>query len=68
MSSTKADSTLAGPEHYAGEPGLPAGPEAAEGRMTAAMACRACGLEPREGARFYDPWGSLIAPATGPAS
>jgi hypothetical protein len=30
------------------------GPEAAEGRMTAATACRTCGTEPREGARFCD--------------
>jgi adenylate cyclase len=40
------------------------GPEAAEGRMTAATACRTCGTEPREGARFCDACGSLIAPAT----
>jgi hypothetical protein len=44
------------------------GPGAAEGRMTAATACRVCGAEPREGARFCDACGSLIASATGPAS
>ena len=38
------------------------GPEAAEGRMTAATACRTCGTEPREGARFCDGCG---APVTG---
>jgi hypothetical protein len=32
----------------------PRGPEAAEGRMTSATACRTCGTEPREGARFCD--------------
>src|SRR6201993_761298 len=32
--------------------------------MTAATACRTCGTEPREGARFCDACGSLIAPAT----
>jgi hypothetical protein len=31
--------------------------------MTAATACRTCGTEPREGARFCDACGSLIAPA-----
>jgi adenylate cyclase len=35
--------------------------------MTAATACRTCGTEPREGARFCDACGSLIAPATEPA-
>ena len=32
--------------------------------MTAIAACRTCGTEPREGARFCDACGSLIAPAT----
>src|SRR6202011_4886360 len=32
--------------------------------MTAATACRTCGTESREGARFCDACGSLIAPAT----
>src|ERR1700730_17192424 len=32
--------------------------------MTAATACRTCGTEPREGARFCDACGSVIAPAT----
>jgi len=32
--------------------------------MTAAMECRTCGAEPREGARFCDACGSPIAPAT----
>jgi class 3 adenylate cyclase len=32
--------------------------------MTAATACRTCGSEPREGARFCDACGSVIAPAT----
>jgi class 3 adenylate cyclase len=32
--------------------------------MTAATACRTCGTEPREGARFCDACGSLIAPVT----
>ena len=32
--------------------------------MPAATACRTCGTEPREGARFCDACGSLIAPAT----
>ena len=32
--------------------------------MTAATACRTCGTEPREGARFCDGCGSLIAPAS----
>ena len=41
---------------YAGEPG-PRGPGSAEGRMTAATACRMCGTEPREGARFCDGMG-----------
>ncbi len=36
------------------------GPEAAEGRMTAATACRTCGTEPREGARFCDGCGSPV--------
>src|ERR1700739_1838118 len=40
------------------------GPEAAEGRMTAATACGTCGTEPRLGARFCDACGSPIAPAT----
>jgi adenylate cyclase len=30
--------------------------------MAAAIACRTCGTEPREGARFCDACGSLIAP------
>ena len=32
--------------------------------MTATTACRTCGTEPREGARFCDACGSLITPAT----
>jgi adenylate cyclase len=32
--------------------------------MTAATGCHTCGTEPREGARFCDACGSLIAPAT----
>src|SRR6516162_7591060 len=36
------------------------GPEAAEGRMTAATACRTCGTEPREGARFCDGCGASV--------
>ena len=32
-----------------------------EGRMTAAVACRACGAEPRSGARFCDSCGAPIA-------
>src|ERR1700739_1240466 len=40
------------------------GPEAAEGRMTAATACGTCGTEPRLGARVCDGCGSPIAPAT----
>ena len=32
--------------------------------MTAVAACRTCGTDPREGARFCDACGSLIAPAT----
>ena len=40
------------------------GPGAAEGWMTAATACRTCGTEPREGARFCDGCGSPIALAT----
>jgi class 3 adenylate cyclase len=35
-------------------------PEAAEGRMTAAIACRTCGTQPREGARFCDGCGAAI--------
>src|SRR5271170_1886087 len=31
------------------------------GRMTAAMACRTCGTEPREGARFCDGCGAPVA-------
>jgi len=38
----------------------PRGPEPAEGRMTAATACRTCGTEPREGARFCDGCGSPV--------
>jgi hypothetical protein len=38
------------------------GPEAAEGRMTAATVCPTCGTEPRQGARFCDGCG---APVTG---
>ena len=34
--------------------------------MTAATACRTCGTEPREGARFCDGCGSLIALPTAP--
>src|SRR6201993_641093 len=36
------------------------GPEAAEGRMTAATACRTCGTEPRQGARFCDGCGAPV--------
>jgi adenylate cyclase len=36
------------------------GPEAAEGRISAATACRRCGTEPREGARFCDGCGAPI--------
>src|SRR6516164_1644878 len=36
------------------------GPEAAEGRMTAVTACRTCGTEPREGARFCDGCGAPV--------
>src|SRR6201997_5395039 len=36
------------------------GPEPAEGRMTAATACRTCGTEPREGARFCDGCGAPV--------
>jgi hypothetical protein len=36
------------------------GPDAAEGRMTAATACRACGTELREGARFCDGCGAPV--------
>jgi class 3 adenylate cyclase len=36
------------------------GPEAAEGRMTAATACRTCGTEAREGARFCHGCGAPI--------
>ena len=36
------------------------GPEAAEGLMTAATACRMCGTEPREGARFCDGCGAPV--------
>jgi class 3 adenylate cyclase len=35
-------------------------PEAAEGRMTAAIACRTCGTQPRVGARFCDGCGAAI--------
>ena len=38
----------------------PRGPEAAEGRMTAATACRTCGTEPRQGARFCDGCGAPV--------
>src|SRR6516225_3206968 len=38
----------------------PRGPEPAEGWMTAATACRTCGTEPREGARFCDGCGSPV--------
>src|ERR1700761_4917809 len=37
------------------------GPEAAEGLMTAATACRTCGTEPRVGARFCDGCGAPVA-------
>ncbi len=37
------------------------GPEAAKGRMTTATACRTCGTEPREGARFCDGCGAPVA-------
>jgi len=36
------------------------GRKAAEGRMTAATACRSCGTEPREGARFCDGCGAPV--------
>jgi class 3 adenylate cyclase len=36
------------------------GPEAAEGLMTAATACRTCGTEPREGARFCHGCGAPV--------
>jgi class 3 adenylate cyclase len=36
------------------------GAEAAEGLMTAATACRTCGREPREGARFCDGCGAPV--------
>ncbi len=36
------------------------GPEAAEGRMTAATACRMCGTEPLEHARFCHGCGSPV--------
>src|ERR1700722_2729204 len=35
--------------------------------MTAATACRTCGTEPREGARFCDGCGAAVATATTPA-
>ena len=38
----------------------PRGPEPAEGWMTAATACRTCGTEPREGARFCDSCGAPV--------
>ena len=38
----------------------PRGLEAAEGRMTAATACRTCGTELREGARFCDGCGAPV--------
>ena len=44
---------------YAGELG-PRGPEAAEGRVTAIAACRTCGTEPLENARFCHSWGSPV--------
>jgi class 3 adenylate cyclase len=37
------------------------GVEAAEGRMTAATACRTCGTEPRESARFCDGCGAPVS-------
>src|SRR6516162_8927940 len=45
----------------------PRGPEAAEGRMTAATACRTCGSAPREGARFCDGCGAPLAGRDAPA-
>src|ERR1700759_4883209 len=44
---------------YAAEPG-PRGPDATEGRMTAATACPTCGTEPRQDARFCDGWGAFV--------
>jgi adenylate cyclase len=43
---------------------LPGDPDGASvaGAMTAATACRACGAEPREGARFCDACGAPVAP------
>jgi class 3 adenylate cyclase len=35
-----------------------------DGRLTAATACHACGVEPREGAQFCDACGAPITPAT----
>src|ERR1700738_777385 len=42
-----------------GKPG-PRGPEATEGRMTTATACRTCGTELRQGARFCDGCGAPV--------
>src|SRR5271165_1107458 len=39
------------------------GPGSAEGRMTAIAACRTCGSEPREGARFCDGCGAPVQEA-----
>src|SRR6516162_8227364 len=39
----------------------PRGPEPAEGRMTAATACRTCGTEPLENARFCHGCGSPLS-------
>ena len=41
----------------------PRGPEPAEGRMTAATACRTCGTEPLEHARFCHGCGSPVEDA-----
>src|SRR6516165_9819460 len=38
----------------------PRGPGSAEGRVTAIAACRTCGTEPREGARFCDSCGAPV--------
>jgi class 3 adenylate cyclase len=43
------------------------GGEPAEGRMTAVSACRACGTQPREGARFCDGCGAPVAERAVPA-
>ena len=54
-------SGLANPERGRDLPGDLDGASVA-GAMTAATACRVCGAEPREGARFCDACGAPIAP------